>query len=105
MKDFRGQLRCPLKQAAAGEHRNIGRLLVAVRSLKRERRFARVASDQVDHPAEGISAVKTRGASLNYFDPLDCLTRNSTPEDPTTERIIDRNAIGKHHRATRAAGA
>src|SRR6185369_10591041 len=90
---------------ARREQGNVGRLLTAIRSLKREGRIAHVAWQEVDDAAERVRAIEARRAALHDFDARHGLTRHAAPVNPAAERVINRNAIAQDHGAARARRA
>src|SRR5262245_66619976 len=99
VKRFGRELQPPLEETSARKERDIWSLLVTVGCLECKSVIAGVARHHVDDASKRIGAIKIRSTALHDLDSFYRLTRNTSPVNPSSEWIVDRNPVRKHDRA------
>ena len=100
------QARRPVAARSARAERAVERRGLAGGELGLEgASVARARRDELHGAAEGAAAVEVRRSAAQHLDPLDRQARQARPVDPAAEGVVERDAVGQHQRAARAARA
>ena len=86
----------PSASTATAKHRHASGAETAALDQQSTHRPVRPDGDELDDAAQRVRAVQITAAAAVHLDPIDRRLRHLVPEDPSAERVVERESVGKH---------